>query len=76
MDFTILITIASLIGTLANIYKKRYCFIIWLFTNAFWCGYDLYKGLYSQAILFFVYFILAIVGVIKWRKSEDIHNAT
>ena len=76
MDFTILITIASLIGTTANIYKKRWCFIIWLFTNAFWCGYDLCKGLYSQSILFFVYFILAIVGLVKWRKSEDIHHAT
>lgn len=70
MDFTILITIASLIGTIANVYKKRWCFIIWLFTNAFWCGYDFYKGLYSQSVLFLIYFIISIIGIIKWRKTE------
>ena len=67
-DWSILITIASIIGTIANIYKKRWCFIIWLFTNGFWCIYDLTIGAYSQAILFAIYFGLAIHGLIKWRK--------
>jgi len=70
MDFTILVTLASIIGTIANAYKKRWCFIIWLFTNAFWCLYDGYIGLYSQSILFLVYFILAIVGLRKWKKDS------
>jgi len=68
MDWTILVTIASLVGTVANIYKKQWCFIIWLATNAIWCGYDFYKGLYSQSILFFIYFLLAIWGLRQWRK--------
>jgi nicotinamide riboside transporter PnuC len=69
-DWSILITIASIIGTVANIYKKRWCFVIWLFTNGFWCIYDLTIGAYSQAILFAIYFGLAIHGLIKWRKDS------
>lgn len=69
MDWTILVTIVSLIGTIANIYKKRWCFIIWLFTNATWCIYDFYKGLYSQSLLFLVYTGLSIWGLKQWKKD-------
>ena len=70
MDYSILITIASLIGTIANIYKKRWCFLIWLFTNSAWCIYDFSKGLYSQAFLFFIYTCLSVWGLIKWKSSK------
>jgi nicotinamide riboside transporter PnuC len=68
MDWTIGVTIASLIGTIANIHKKQWCFAVWLFTNCFWCIYDFSKGLYSQSLLFFVYTGLAIWGLVKWRR--------
>jgi nicotinamide riboside transporter PnuC len=67
MDWTWGITLASLIGTVANIYKKQWCFIIWLFTNSIWCAVDYYQGLYSQSALFAVYFLLAIWGLRKWN---------
>jgi len=35
-----LITLLSLIGVVANIYKKRWCFYIWAFTNFTWAVYD------------------------------------
>jgi nicotinamide riboside transporter PnuC len=70
MDWTICVTIASLIGTIANIYKKQWCFIIWLFTNSFWCVYDFLNGLYSQSLLFLVYTGLAVWGLIKWRRKS------
>jgi len=73
MDWTILVTVLSIIGTVANVYKKRWCFVIWLFTNGFWCVYDIMIGAYSQAILFAIYFVLAVHGLIKWRK--DIKDA-
>ena len=69
MDFTYLITIASIVGTIANIYKKRWCFILWLGTNFAWCVVDTYKGLYSQSILFAVYFFLAVWGLIQWQRK-------
>ena len=31
MDWTWAVTAASIVGTVANIYKKRWCFIVWLF---------------------------------------------
>ena len=61
--------IFSLIGVILNIYKKKICFVIWTFTNGFWCIYDFYNGLYSQSLLFFIYFILALFGLYKWRRK-------
>ena len=71
MDWSVSITIVSLIGTIANIYKKQWCFIIWLFTNSSWCFYDYTKGLYSQCFLFFIYTLLSIWGLVKWRGDES-----
>lgn len=71
MNWTYALTAASIIGTVANIYKKRWCFIIWLFTNGAWMIVDAYNGLYSQAILFAVYVVLAIVGIAKWREGHE-----
>ena len=65
-----IISAVSLTGVVLNIKKKRVCFILWTFTNAFWCGYDIYKEAYPQAVLFFVYFLLAIWGIIEWRKNK------
>jgi hypothetical protein len=62
------VTLASVVGVIANIYKKRWCFIVWSGTNAFWCIYDLYIGEYAQLALFGMYFILAVWGLVKWHK--------
>lgn len=64
-----IITAASIIGTIANAYQKRWCFIVWLFTNSFWLVYDIIIGAYSQAILYAVYVVLAVIGLKKWTKK-------
>ena len=69
-DFSWIITVASIIGGAANSCKKRWGFAIWMVTNAFWFTYDVYHGLYSQAALYVVYFILAVVGFIRWGKLK------
>jgi hypothetical protein len=66
------ITILSLIGVIANIYKKKWCFMIWVFTNGFWCIWDFKHGLYSQSALFLVYFCLSIWGLIKWSRDDSV----
>lgn len=58
----------ALIGVVLNIYKRKECFIIWTFTNLFWFIYDYSIGAYAQSALFFVYFVLAIWGLVKWNK--------
>lgn len=62
------ITALSLIGVVLNIYKRKECFIIWGFTNAVWCVYDYRIGAVEQSVLFFVYFCLAIWGLVQWDK--------
>jgi nicotinamide riboside transporter PnuC len=70
IDFTWLITIASIVGTVANIYKRQWCFIIWLVTNSAWMIVDFCMGMYSQAALFAVYVGLAMWGLIQWRRKK------
>ncbi len=60
----------SVVGVVLNIYKVRACFVLWILTNGFWTCYDVYKEVYPQAALFFVYFCLAIFGVVKWKKGR------
>lgn len=74
MDWTWAITAASIIGTVANIYKKRFCFIIWLFTNSAWLIIDLRAGLYAQAFLFGIYVLLAVWGLAQWGRESKVEE--
>ena len=67
MHWTWAITVASLIGVVANIKKKRWCFGVWLVTNALWAIVDFANGLPAQGWLFVVYTGLAIWGLREWR---------
>jgi nicotinamide riboside transporter PnuC len=69
MDWTWIITAASIIGVVANIYKRRWCFGVWLCTNTLWMIIDLKAGLYAQAFLFAVYVCLAAWGLMQWKKG-------
>jgi len=69
MDWTWIITLVSIVGVVANIYKKSWCFILWLFTNGIWVIIDFRAGLYAQAFLFGVYLLLAIWGLYKWSAE-------
>ena len=69
MKWTWILTGLSILGVILNIKKKRICFWIWAFTNAAWMVVDLLMGIYSQAALFAIYFILAIWGILEWKKS-------
>ena len=72
--FTWALTALSIIGTVMNIRKDRRCFVIWLFTNGAWAAYDLSIGAIAQAALFFVYFCLAIWGIVEWKKEKPGHS--
>jgi len=64
-----IVTLASIIGTVANSFQKRWCFCIWLCTNAFWCIYNIINKQYAQALLYLFNFIMAIIGLVKWNKN-------
>ena len=64
---TWIVSALALTGVVLNIYKSKYGFVVWVFTNAFWAIYDYHIGATAQAALFFVYFLLALWGLWKWR---------
>ena len=61
-----LVTIASIIGTIANIQKLPWCFAVWAVTNFTLAIYNSKRREWPQAALFAVYFGLAIWGLAKW----------
>ncbi len=63
------LTVVSLIGVALNIRKRRECFLIWMFTNAGWCVYDGAIGAWAQAVLFGIYFVMAVWGWFAWRND-------
>lgn len=68
---TWLIALASIIGTVANVYRRRWCFGVWLVTNAFWTIYDLSIGAYAQGALMAVYFGLSALGLYQWKTQPS-----
>ena len=66
-----IITILSLVGTIANVYQKRWCFAVWAPANLIWCVYDYRIGAYAQSALMFIYFLLAIFGWFKWHLDVE-----
>lgn len=64
------VTAASIIGTVANSLQKRWCFWVWLCTNTFWIGYNLWAGSYAQALLYVFNFAMAVVGLVQWRRKD------
>jgi nicotinamide riboside transporter PnuC len=67
---TWLISLLALTGTILNAEKRRAGFYLWLITNLFWFIYDFKIGAYAQSALFFAYFLLAIRGLIVWKRKE------
>jgi nicotinamide riboside transporter PnuC len=74
MNWTILLTIASIVGTAANVLKRRWAFGVWICTNSLWCGYDISIRQYPQAALFAVYLGLAIWGLFSWGRDPSLRS--
>ena len=70
MNWTWVLTIASIVGVVLNIKKHRLCFLIWAITNFMWAIVDYQAGLYAQSALFGIYFLLALYGLWEWRKAR------
>jgi nicotinamide riboside transporter PnuC len=69
--FTVFLTLGALAGVILNIKKKKACFYIWLVTNTAWAAVDFYKGIPAQGVLFSVYAVLAIWGILEWKEKGD-----
>ena len=63
-------TVICLTGTVLNVRKIRSCFLLWLIGNILWLCVDIYNGLWSRAVLDIVQGILALWGIIEWKKES------
>lgn len=68
--FTWIATIVALAGTILNCKQIKWCFLLWLFTNAMWFAWDIYCGLFNRAIMDAVQFVLAGWGLYEWNKKD------
>lgn len=66
-----IVTAICLAGTVLNVKKIKFCFIIWTIGNILWLALDLYNSLYSRALLDIVQLILAIWGYLAWTKEKE-----
>lgn len=65
-----IVTAISITGTIANSFKKRWCFYLWICTNTFWSIYNLMLNQYAQSLLYLFNLIMAVVGLFKWKKEK------
>ena len=65
-----LTSLAALVAVWLNIHRRVACFVIWSVTNTIWVYADLTHGIYPQAALQFVYFLMALYRVYKWRQDS------
>jgi hypothetical protein len=70
MTLGLCITVFSIIGTIANIYKKKWCFWIWTFSNMAWIIWDVWSGAYPRVFGDSVYLVLALWGMYSWGKDS------
>lgn len=64
-----IITLLSVVGTVANSLQKRWCFWVWLCTNAFWVVFNVISRSYAQALLYAFNFAMAILGLCRWKRG-------
>ena len=60
MNWTWILVVMGIIGVVLNNHKRIECFYVWGITSACWCVIDYQAGLYSQSVLFAIYFGLAV----------------
>lgn len=64
-------SIIALAGTILNAERNIYGFVFWIVSNMYMTIRFAYIGEYAQACLFLIYTILAVRGIIAWRKKEQ-----
>jgi nicotinamide riboside transporter PnuC len=65
------ITLVSVLGAVLNAKKSIVGFYIWVPANIAWVIYNTYNHQYAQAVLFVVYTVITVWGIIQWRKVNS-----
>lgn len=62
------VTGLAIVGTVLNVLKCPWCFVVWILTNALWGATNWRRGQYPQAVLFAVYLGLSVWGLAAWLR--------
>ena len=65
-----IVTVLTLVGTVANAFQKSWCFYLWIVTNLFWVVYNFTIQQYQQAIIYIVNTIICVIGIVKWKSKK------
>ena len=68
-------TIAMILSISGNIFVNRKDILglyIWLVGSFLWVCISFYSKEWQQFIMFLVYFLLNIEGIIRWRKGDGV----
>ena len=63
-------TAIALAGVLANNGRLRWCFLLWLVSNAASCGLYLQAGMWALAVRDAAFFGLAVHGWFAWGSGK------
>jgi nicotinamide mononucleotide transporter len=63
------LTAGSLVGQVLIARKKIENWIVWIVVDVLYVGLYVYKHLMLTAILYFVFIIMAAVGLVAWRRA-------
>lgn len=67
-------SIASVVSLWANGFlskKKIETWYLWIFVNSIYIGLFIYKDLQLSALLYAIFFVMAIFGYRKWKKQME-----
>jgi hypothetical protein len=65
---TWIMAILAMLGTVLNIYRVRFCFVLWGTTNIYWVIHNLQIGENAQAMQFVFYTGTSIWGYYEWSR--------
>ncbi|MDR1628547.1 MAG: nicotinamide mononucleotide transporter [Oscillospiraceae bacterium] len=70
-DWSWLLALLSITGTIFNIKKKVVCFYLWALGEVFWIIFDFRNGQYGRVFLDFVHLGMAFWGIHSWGEGEE-----
>lgn len=63
-------TVLAVVGVITNNRRLRWCFLLWMVSNALSGGIHVHAGIWSFVVRDAIFFVLAIEGWFKWGRSE------
>lgn len=67
--FGVIATILAVMGVVLNNRKLIACFYLWLISNGITAGIHLHAGIWSLFIRDIIFFLLAVEGLVKWKRN-------